>query len=83
VEELLETVSGTPLLLGAAVLLAIPGVRRGLRPLMKAGIRVGLRMTDQVKNLSAEAREQMSDLYAEARAEREESPAGAAEPETT
>ena len=71
-DELLDFLPGGPWLLGAAALLAIPGVRRTLRPVAKATIKVGIGVVDQVKGLTAEAREQASDLYAEAKAERAE-----------
>ncbi len=68
-DELLDFLPGGPLLLGAAVLLAIPGVRNGLRPLAKGTMKAGMAVADQVKALTAETREQMNDLYEEARSE--------------
>lgn len=76
-DELLDFLPGGPWLLGAVALLAVPGVRRGLRPMAKATIKVGIGVVDQVKNLTAEAREQANDLYAEAKAERAEQLEGA------
>src|SRR5262249_33164618 len=69
-DEFLDAIPGGRLTLAALALLAVPGVRRQLRPLARAAIRAGLAVTDQVKELIAETREQASDLVAEARAER-------------
>lgn len=71
-DEFFDFIPGGRLTVAALGLLAIPGVRRQLRPVAKAAIRTGLTVTDQVKTIVAEAREQTSDLVAEARAEREE-----------
>jgi hypothetical protein len=69
----------------AAVLLPLVGARRAAtagaagattlgsgvaRPLMKAAVRGYLAVADTVKEVTAEAREQMSDLVAEVREER-------------
>ncbi len=68
-DEILEFLPGGPWLLGAVALLAIPGVRNGLRPLAKSTMKAGMAVADQVKALTAETREQVNDLYEEARAE--------------
>jgi hypothetical protein len=70
-DDLLGVIPGGPWLLGAVALLAIPGVRQSLRPLAKGAIKVGMNVTDQVKSLTAEAREQASDIYEEAKVERQ------------
>ena len=70
-DEILDYVPGGRLTVAALALLALPGVRRQLRPAAKAAIRAGLVLTDGVKEMIAEAREQTSDLVAEVRAERE------------
>ena len=75
-DDLLGVIPGGPWLLGAVALLAIPGVRQGLRPLAKGAIKVGMNVTDQVKSLTAEAREQASDLYEEAKVERQNAEQG-------
>lgn len=69
-DEILDFVPGGPWLVGAVALLAIPGIRRNLRPLAKSAIRAGISVTDEVKKWTAEAREQANDLYEEAKAER-------------
>lgn len=70
-DEVFGFVPGGPWILGAVALLAIPGVRNSLRPLAKGAIKVGMNVTDQVKNLTAEAREQAGDIYEEAKVERQ------------
>jgi hypothetical protein len=55
----------------AAALLAVPGVRRQLRPVAKSALRVGMAVTDQVKGWTAETREQANDIVAEIKEERE------------
>lgn len=69
-DELFGFIPGGPWAVGAVALLAVPGVRRSLRPLAKSAIKISLGAVDQVKSLTAEAREQASDLVAEAKAER-------------
>ena len=71
-DELFGFIPGGPWLLGGVVLLAIPGVRQKLRPFAKSAIKVGMNVADQVKSVTAEAREQANDLYEEARTEREQ-----------
>jgi hypothetical protein len=68
-DEILEFLPGGPWLLGAVALLAIPGVRNSLRPLAKRTMKAGMAVADQMKALTAETREQMNDLYEEARTE--------------
>lgn len=75
-DEIFGFVPGGPWVLGAVALLAVPGVRKTLRPVAKATIKAGIGVVEQVKNLTAEAREQATDLYAEAKAERDDQPAG-------
>lgn len=75
-DEIFDFVPGGPWVLGAVALLAVPGVRKTLRPVAKATIKAGIGVIEQVKNLTAEAREQASDLYAEAKAERDDQPVG-------
>ncbi|MGI8550378.1 MAG: DUF5132 domain-containing protein [Dehalococcoidia bacterium] len=72
-DELFGAVPGGPWVVGAIALLAVPGVRRSLRPLAKGAVKVGLNLADGVKTLTAETREQAGDLYEEAKAEREQS----------
>jgi hypothetical protein len=67
--DLLDFIPGGPWLLGAVALLAVPGVRKSLRPLAKSTMKLGIAVTDQVKGLTAETREQINDLYEEARSE--------------
>ena len=66
---------GPPLLVGVgAALLApilLPAVAAGMRPLAKTAVKGYLALTDKVKEMAAESGEQLSDLVAEARAERE------------
>ena len=69
VEELSEGgggwgVGATPQLAGAAVLLGTRG-----RPLLKGAIVGYFAATERVRELAAEAGEQLQDLYEEARAE--------------
>ena len=69
--ELMDIVPGSPWLLAGVALLAVPGVRRELRPAAKAGMRAGLAVYERSRTFFAEAREQANDLMAEARQERE------------
>ena len=48
----------------------IGGLTRGGRPVLKSAILSGLTVTDRVREMTAEAKEQWSDLVAEVRAER-------------
>jgi hypothetical protein len=70
-DELLDSIPTGRLLPGAAALLAIPGVRKSLRPVAKVAIKAGVTFVVELENLMVEAREQASDLYAEAKAESE------------
>lgn len=81
-DEFFDVVPGGRLTVAALGLLALPGVRRQLRPVAKAALRAGLAVTDQMKGFVAEAREQTSDLIAEVRSERDEHVNGATEPDT-
>ena len=69
--SLVDWVPGGEFTFIAAALLAVPGVRRQLRPVAKSALRVGLAVTDQVKDWTAEAREQANDIVAEIKEERE------------
>lgn len=71
-DEILEFVPGGPWIVGAVALLAVPGVRRSLRPLAKGAIKAGLTVAEGVKSMTAEAREQATDLYEEVKTERQE-----------
>jgi hypothetical protein len=61
------------ILVGIGVALAapilLPAAAAGLRPLTKTMIKGGLYVADSVKELMAEAGEQLSDMIAEVRAE--------------
>jgi len=63
------------ILIGAGAMLVgkmFPSVAKGIRPVAKQVIRAGLAMTDKAREVVAEAGEQMQDMVAEARAEREQ-----------
>jgi hypothetical protein len=62
--------------LGAAAIApqVIPGLGSAVRPLAKAVIRGALAVADAVKEATAEAQEQISDLVAEAREESAHAP---------
>jgi hypothetical protein len=79
---LTETIPGGQFTLLGLGLLAVPSVRRQLRPVAKAAVRGGLAITDQLKGFVAEAREQTSDLVAEVRSERAEGGNGSHEHES-
>ncbi len=68
-EEVMETALG-PWGIAAAVLLLLPGSRKMARTVTKEVIRAGMTVTDNVKDLLAEAKEEASDVVAEVRAER-------------
>ena len=70
-EDLLETVSGKWGLL-ALVLVVMPGGRKLLRTAAKETIRAGIIVTDRVKDLAAEIREEANDVVAEIQAERKD-----------
>ena len=58
--------------LAAVVLLAMPGGRKFLRSAAKEAIRAGMVVSDRVKDLAAEIREEASDVVAEIQAERKD-----------
>ncbi|MEW6380254.1 MAG: DUF5132 domain-containing protein [bacterium] len=73
---------GQTIFIGVAVGLATPVIMPILwsvaRPLAKSVIKEGLIISDKVKEITAEAREQLGDLVAEVKAERADTtPAGA------
>lgn len=88
-DELLDFVPGGRLTVAALALLAVPGVRRQFRPVAKVAVRASLAVTDSMKEMVAEVREQTSDLVAEVRSEREQeaddliSPTGMVDDSTT
>ena len=57
--------------IGVALLapVILPAVASIFRPLVKGAVRGGLTLADSVKEFTASTGEQMSDLYAEAKAE--------------
>lgn len=57
--------------LAAVVLLAMPGGRKLLRSVAKEAIKVGMTVSENVKDLAAEIKEEASDVVAEVKAERE------------
>lgn len=56
--------------LAAIVLLAMPGGRKLLRSAAKEAIRAGITISEGVKDLAAEIKEEASDVVAEVKAER-------------
>ena len=86
---LMPLVTGRRLATGAAGAAGASGVSVGrsvVKPLMKAAVRGYLAVADTVKEVTSEAREQMSDLVAEVREERRmsaEAPEPPANPPTT
>lgn len=63
------------ILIGAGALLVgrmFPRVAKGIRPVAKQVIRAGIAMSDKAREVVAEAGEQVQDMMAEARAEREQ-----------
>lgn len=71
IEELMEAATGRWGLI-ALVVLAMPGGRKMLRTVAKEAIRAGIVVTDRVKDLAAEIREEASDVVAEIQAERKD-----------
>jgi hypothetical protein len=72
-------VSGALWGVGAGLVLAVLGSRgEGLRPLTKSAVRAYLDVSERVSELTAEARESLEDLYAEAKAEQESEVGGPA-----
>jgi hypothetical protein len=49
--------------------LALTGFGRGLRPLAKSVVKGGIVASDWLRNVTAESRESLRDIYEEARAE--------------
>ncbi len=70
-EDLMEAATGRWGLL-AVVLIALPGGRKFLRTAFKEVIRAGMVVSDRVKDLAAEVREEASDVVAEIQAERKD-----------
>ena len=63
-------VSGALWGVGAGIVLAVLGNGgEGLRPITKSAVKAYLDVADRVNEMTAEARESIEDLYAEARAE--------------
>jgi hypothetical protein len=67
----LPEIPGGNVTLAAVGLLAVPGVRKQLRPIAKGAIHVGFVVADQLRQFVGEAREQAEDLVAEVRTERQ------------
>lgn len=70
-EDLLEAAFG-PWGLAAVALVAFPGGRKLLRPVAKEAIRAGLIVSDKMKVLVAEVKEETQDILAEVNSERKE-----------
>ncbi len=70
-EEVMERATGRWGLI-AVVLLAMPGGRKFLRTAAKEVIRAGMVVSDRVKDMAAEIREEASDVVAEIQAERKD-----------
>jgi len=71
VEEFLDAMTGGAVW-GVGFGLAMAAVQAagsGLRPVMKGGVRGAVQVGDWVRNVTAESRENLQDVYAEARAE--------------
>jgi hypothetical protein len=73
-DEVLDAIGGTParvvglgLALGLGVVLG-----RGLRPVAKQAVRGYMKVSDRVREVTAEASESLQDIYAEAKAERDQ-----------
>jgi hypothetical protein len=65
-----EVLPGGGWTLTAVSLLALPGVRRALRPAAKMVIRGGLAVTDSVRGVATDVRQGTSGLVSEVRSER-------------
>jgi Protein of unknown function (DUF5132) len=63
---------GPSIVVGLAAPFVFPGLRRSLRPVMEGVVKGGLALSESFKEAAADAREQMSDLLAKVRAEREQ-----------
>lgn len=70
-EDILEVATGR-WGIAAVVLLAMPGGRKFLRTAAKEVIRAGMLVSDRVKDLAGEIREEASDVVAEIQAERKD-----------
>jgi hypothetical protein len=76
-EEVAERIfPGTLIVLGAAVLapVLIPAAGGVVRPLVKTVVRGGMYVGDKIYEVASEAGEQFSDMVAEIRSEKEQSP---------
>jgi len=68
-----ELIPGIAVGAGAVLLgMMFPQVRRAVRPVLKTAVRAGLAATDKAREMAAEAGEQVQDVMAEVRAEREQ-----------
>ncbi len=75
-------VSGALWGLGAGLILTLTrGNGEGLRPLAKSAVKAYMVASDRLREMTGEARENLEDLYAEARAEQSKADAVAAPPE--
>jgi hypothetical protein len=68
-EEIWETAFG-PWGIAAVVLLAVPGSRKALKTVAKEAVRAGLTISEGVKDLVSEIKEEADDVVAEVKAER-------------
>jgi hypothetical protein len=68
-EEILETAVG-PWGIAAVLLFAIPGSRKTLKTVAKEAVRAGLTISEGVKDLYSEIKEEAGDVVAEVKAER-------------
>jgi len=68
-ETIWETAVG-PWGIAAVVLLAIPGSRKAFKTVAKEAVRAGLTISEGVKDLVSEIKEEASDVVAEVKAER-------------
>jgi hypothetical protein len=59
--------------LAALVLVTLPGGRKMLKSVAKEAVRAGLTISEGVKDLAAEIKEEASDVVAEVKAERKQS----------
>ncbi len=82
IEDAVEDSLG-PILIGAGVLVAapilFPVLAGGLRPVAKRAVRAYLAASEKAREIGAEAREQWSDLVAEAQADAAQSAEAAGE----
>lgn len=72
IEDVVED-AAMPIIIGAGILIAapilFPALAGGLRPVAKKAVRGFMQLKERAKEATAEAREQWSDLVAEAQAE--------------